>query len=274
MSAIFAERVRVRAHECDTLGHANNAVYIQYLQQATFDAIGAPRANSPMPVLRKLSIEYFTPALYGDELEIATWVMECAVSGFSRGYSITRPADRASVAGARIEWEGPSGTIPADGGLEHALMPLPLKPFTQPRDNGARPFFQALAVRRYELDSTGSVGVSVYFNWLEEATFRAAKFVGWPLERMRSNDFVTFQFRHDAEFTDAAREGDKIVIESRLIDVRRVRGTWLHEVRRAETRALIMRDYSTGAFLDWAGKVRPAPAGMMEALVRAEPAAE
>jgi hypothetical protein len=40
MSAIFAERVRVRAYECDSLGHLNNAVYIQYLLQTTLDAAG------------------------------------------------------------------------------------------------------------------------------------------------------------------------------------------------------------------------------------------
>ena len=28
-----------------------------------------------------------------------------------------------------------------------------------------------------------------------------------------------------------------------------------------------MRDYSTGAVLDWKGKIKPAPTAMMEALV-------
>jgi hypothetical protein len=37
---------------------------------------------------------------------------------------------------------------------------------------------------------------------------------------------------------------------------------------------LLMRGYSTGAFLDWTGKVRAAPAGMMEALMRGEPGQE
>jgi len=66
-------------------------------------------------------------------------------------------------------------------------------------------------------------------------------------------------------------DDDEIEIISRLIEVRRVRGTWLHEVYNATTKTLIVRDYSTGAFLDWDGNVRAGPSEMMEALMRGEP---
>ncbi len=58
----------------------------------------------------------------------------------------------------------------------------------------------------------------------------------------------------------------------RLISVRRIRGTWIHEIVRPVTSTLLMRDYSTGAFLDWEGRIKPAPNAMMEALVQGEPA--
>ena len=67
---------------------------------------------------------------------------------------------------------------------------------------------------------------------------------------------------------DAASDGDGIEIVSRLIDFRRVCGTWLHEVYRAATNTLIMRDYSTGAFLDWEGNIRVGPLEVLEALTR------
>jgi acyl-CoA thioesterase FadM len=116
--------------------------------------------------------------------------------------------------------------------------------------------------------------VVIWAKRLEEVTFRAAKLVGWSLHRMRANDFITLQYRHDAEFFDATREGDEIEIVSRLIEVRRVRGTWIHEIRQSGTDKLLMRDYSTGAFLDWNGEVRAAPVEMMEVLIRGEPAHE
>ncbi len=64
---------------------------------------------------------------------------------------------------------------------------------------------------------------------------------------------------------------DEIEIVSRLIEVRRVRGTWIHEVFLRTTNALLMRDYSTGAFLDWRGYIKAAPTDMMEALLLGEP---
>jgi acyl-CoA thioesterase FadM len=270
VSAIFAERVRVRAYECDSLGHLNNSVYIQYLLQATLDAGGVTAGEGTSLTARKLVIEYQTPARYGDELDIATWIIDSNDPGVVREYAVTRAPDGAKVVAARIEWDGPARRVHAGRGLKRAEMPPPLKPFAPPSDNGARPFRLRQVVRRYELDLAGRVGVAGYFNWLEEATFRAAKLVGWPLERMRAKDFITLQYRHDAEFYSAAGEGDEVEIVSRLIEVRRVRGTWIHEIRRAGTDTVLMRDYSTGAFLDWSGKVRAAPPEMMEALVRGE----
>ncbi len=68
-----------------------------------------------------------------------------------------------------------------------------------------------------------------------------------------------------------AQYGDEIEVVSRLIDVRRVRGTWIHEMFYARTKTLLMRDYSTGAFVDWSGNIKPALMPMMDALMSGEP---
>ena len=239
MTAIFANRFRVRAYECDSLGHVNNSVYVQYLLQTTLDAIGVINSEGASPEARRLEIEYRTPARYGDELDIATWVMGRNDAGFVRGYTITRAADGAPVVGAELEWTNGGRLRQVGSSFERVEMPPPLKTFTPPRDNGALPFHWRQTVRRYELDSTARVGVAVYFNWLEEVTFRAAELDGWSVERMRANDFITLQYRHDAELFAGAREGDEIEIVSRLIEVRRVRCTWLHEIRRAGASGLL-----------------------------------
>ena len=36
MNAIFVHRLEVRFRDCDPMGHANNAVYLTYLEQARF----------------------------------------------------------------------------------------------------------------------------------------------------------------------------------------------------------------------------------------------
>ncbi len=193
------------------------------------------------------------------------------------GHEVMLRGKIAPVVSARIEWVchdhsagRPRGVPEGCIALANPDMPLPLKPFAPTPDNGAHPFYWRHRVRLYELDVTSRVGTAVYFNWLEEATFWAANVVGWPLERMKDEDFITFQYRHDAELFEGASQGDEIEIVSRLINVKPIRGTWVHEIFRPATKTLLMRDYSTGAFLDWKGKIKPAPNAMMTALVQGE----
>ncbi len=271
-------RLHVRADECDSLGHANNAVYIRHLQQATLDALSAPNSGEAFWNVRTLAIEYRASATYGDELAVTTWVIDSDDLRLICGYRVTRSAESVPVVSARIEWDYRDSATqeprPLPGtyrALPEGRMPAPLKSLAEPKDNGAHPFRWRLRVRLYELDTTNRVGTAVYFNWLEEATFRAANVVGWSLQRMRAEDFITFQYRHDAEFLAGASIGDEIEIVSRLVRVQRIRGTWIHEIFRSATDTLLMRDYSTGAFLDWNGNIKAAPAEMMEALVLGEP---
>ena len=279
MGATFTDHVRVRAYECDAFGHVNDAVYLQYLEQVTLDAMGAVNDGDAFWNVRRLSIEYQTPARYGDVLQTVTWVLDADELHVVRGYDITRGAGMPVVL-AEIDWDyrDRASQAPRPVPEEHravpsARVPAPLKPYTTPGDNGSQPFRWRHPVRFYEVDATSRIALAAYFNWMQAAVFRAASLVGWPLEAMRANNFVTLQYRHDAEFFGTASNDNEVEIVSRLIEVRRVRGTWLHEVYNAATTTLIMRDYSTGTFLDWDGNVRAGPADMMEALMRGEPRA-
>lgn len=276
MSSVYTARHRVLAHECDSFGHVNNAAYIRHLEQATLDALGVASLDGALPQPRWLTIEYHAPARYGDEMDVAARVMAVRGAAATWAYRVTRATDGAVAVAAQVAWDGPKGAAPVprpDGHPDVGSLPAPLKPFSPPRDNGARPFRWRQTVRLYELSASGNVGMAAYFNWLEEATFRAARVAGWPLERMKAHNFIAFQYRHDAEFFQSIGYPDEVDIVSRLVDVRRIRGTWIHEVFRAADGGLLMRDYSTGASLRWDGKLRPVPAEMMEALRRGEPPA-
>jgi YbgC/YbaW family acyl-CoA thioester hydrolase len=277
MASPFDYRFRVRADECDSLGHVNNTVYIRHLQQATFDALGTVDDDAFWSA-RKLAVQYHAPARNGDELSVATSVLDADHWLVVSGHEVMGCGKAVPIVSARIEWDCHDRSTRSPRRIpEHCLslaqagMRGPLKPFVLPRDNGALPFHWRHRVRLYELDISGRVGMAVYFNWLEEATYRAANVAGWPIERMQAENFIIFQYRHDAEFFEGASLGDEIEIVSRLTSVRRIRGTWIHEIIRPATETLLMRDYSTGAFLDWRGRIKPAPHGMMEALVQGEP---
>jgi conserved hypothetical protein TIGR00051 len=69
----------VRTYECDSYGHVNNAVYLQYLEYARmeflkdsgFDYTAFRKAGFGLVVAR-VCITYKMPALFGDELTIVT----------------------------------------------------------------------------------------------------------------------------------------------------------------------------------------------------------
>src|SRR5438132_1597117 len=71
---------RVRACEVDSIGHVNNAVYLDLATQAVLDAIedtgwslDRMLAEGSVPVLARADLEYLEGARYGDQLGISTW---------------------------------------------------------------------------------------------------------------------------------------------------------------------------------------------------------
>lgn len=90
--------VRVRFHECDPLGHLNNAVYLGYLEQAAIDH--AALAGWPADRLkaefgaaflaRRHDIEFLQPAFENDILEITTWPETMGGARATRHYLIRK----------------------------------------------------------------------------------------------------------------------------------------------------------------------------------------
>lgn len=76
----FIAHVRVRFHDCDPLGHVNNAVYLGYLEQAAIDhaaAMNWPASRlqdefGALFVARRHEIDFLRPAFENDVLEILT----------------------------------------------------------------------------------------------------------------------------------------------------------------------------------------------------------
>ncbi|HPC18677.1 MAG: acyl-CoA thioesterase [Kiritimatiellae bacterium] len=69
----------VRSYECDSSGHVNHAVYVNYLEHARLQFLRASGFDYPglvaagfNTVIARLIIAYRAPAFAGDELSIAT----------------------------------------------------------------------------------------------------------------------------------------------------------------------------------------------------------
>jgi acyl-CoA thioester hydrolase len=110
----FVSYVRVRFNECDPLGHVNNAVYLNYLEQIAIDHAAVRGWTSSalieqagaLFVARKHEIQYHRPAFEGDLLQVRTWPTEMRGARGYRVYDISRvdPAeDRAGLVDRLLE---------------------------------------------------------------------------------------------------------------------------------------------------------------------------
>lgn len=74
---------KVRGYHIDINGHVNNAVYLNYLEDARDDFLESLGLSLPdlqaqgiLVVLAEVRIKYHRPALYGDRIEVWGWLCE------------------------------------------------------------------------------------------------------------------------------------------------------------------------------------------------------
>jgi acyl-CoA thioester hydrolase len=93
---MFIHRIEVRFRDCDPMGHANNAVYLTYLEQTRFShwrslwGFGTPQLPPGRPgvILARVECDYKRPAKYGDTLEIRMTIAELGRTSFRYEYEI------------------------------------------------------------------------------------------------------------------------------------------------------------------------------------------
>lgn len=277
--------LQIRAGDCDTFGHINNAVYVAFVQQALAEALARAghvadwqHGGQHTWELRSLMGEYRQAARFGDDLAARLWLLR-PVAHLSPGHAgeerlavgceIVRTGrkDKQTVFRSESTWErverasGALAIVPE--GLDAAFSTesgTPLRAFAQPNDDPkARRYVWQHVVMRGEVDPADRAHPQSVYRWLEEAVFDASAQGGWPVERWLAAGAFTLQTRHDTRVQVLPRRGERLAVISTLVDVRRLRGTWLQEMRRIPDGALLLRNYSTGVFLDLDGRPTAAP---------------
>lgn len=101
--------VRVRSYECDSYGHVNNAVYLNYLEYARHEflkdvklSVDGLRAAGHAVWVVEISIRYKKPALTDDELLITTMPVKKGRMSGVLAQRITHGAD--DIAEAQVKW--------------------------------------------------------------------------------------------------------------------------------------------------------------------------
>jgi acyl-CoA thioester hydrolase len=101
----FVIDIKVLPEHIDGLGHANNAVYVSWLEQCAWrhsqslglDLADYRRLDRAMAVLRH-EIDYLASAYCDDDLQLATWIVESDQRlKMNRRFQLWRPSDAATL---------------------------------------------------------------------------------------------------------------------------------------------------------------------------------
>ena len=108
----YAASVAVTPGDIDAYDHVNNAVYMTWFDRAAWEhsaVLGLPiekclLLDRGMAVLRSV-IAYVRPAVLGDTIQIATWLLPAEGKlRVRRRFQVRREADGATLARAEIEY--------------------------------------------------------------------------------------------------------------------------------------------------------------------------
>lgn len=107
----YTARFTVRQYELDVLGHVNNAVYLNWVEQVAIDhveSLGFGRAWSLAHggtwVVRSHLVTYHRPLLYGDAVLVTTLPQSIAGVRGTRRTEIHREHDGVLCTEAETEW--------------------------------------------------------------------------------------------------------------------------------------------------------------------------
>jgi acyl-CoA thioester hydrolase len=131
---VFSHRIEVRFRDCDPMGHANNAVYLTYLEQARLAhwralwgfGLGDVPPGTPGVILARAEIDYRVAAKYGDRLEVRLTVAGLGRTSFTYEYEIVDAAGRlmASARTVQVMYDyGRAVPVPIPGDIRLKLRP-------------------------------------------------------------------------------------------------------------------------------------------------------
>ena len=266
---LIHERIfRVRYYECDAYGHVNNANYLRYMQEATFDASAAAgydlaryEALGCLWLVRETDIEYLRPLRYGDSVRVKTWVADYRRVRFRRMHELYHAASGELAARASTDWiyvnsaTGKPAPVPQD--MIAAFFPegapppaSPPDPFPEPPPSPPGIFKMRRRVLWPEIDGVRHVNNANYLLYVEDCGFQVGDHFGWPSQRMWEAGFAILPRRHRIEYRQSAVFGDEVEVATWAYDIRRATGTRHYLVTRASDSAVLARVNSLYVWVD------------------------
>jgi acyl-CoA thioesterase FadM len=279
--------IPVRPADCDTYGHVNNAAYIAYMEQAFtvwLRDLGVDISSGWMLTgidswqPGEIAVIYNRPAYVGQTLTATIWLENIDQEQLSTGCAISQATGEIALQGyakwRRIDRQSgqllplPAEIIAALGdhsagknkpaGAKTPVLQMPPDPAHE-----VPSFRMPHTVHRSEIRAGDWLQPTAFLHWIEEAVYVASASVGWPAERIVGQGMVIVQHRHDLLIHTLPRRGEEVEVVSRVIAVRKIRGTWQHDIVRRADGALLARNWSVGVFMTREGRPCRPPAEMM-----------
>ncbi|RLZ10960.1 acyl-CoA thioesterase [Acinetobacter sp. 2JN-4] len=111
MSTIFDLKIQVQPEHIDVLGHVNNVVYVQWMQDvaaAHIETLGLGLAQylelKHAMVAVEHHVQYRKAALEGEEIILRTWLDDINALYSFRQYAFYRPKDQSVLFIANTKW--------------------------------------------------------------------------------------------------------------------------------------------------------------------------
>ncbi|MBN8621421.1 MAG: acyl-CoA thioesterase [Anaerolineae bacterium] len=271
MPAVHTAIFKVRHYECDAYGHLNNANYARYMEEAAFEASASvgydkQRYDSMgfLWLAHETEIEFLHPVVYGDTLEVKTWVGDFRRVRSRRFYEFRKAGHPELIARASTDWvylEAASGrpaVVPpemiiafAPEGLEQLHQP-PRQRLSPPPPPPPGIFHQRRRVEWRDIDSAGHVNNSVYFNYIEDCGMQVSVAHGWPLNRSVSAGFAVIARSHHIEYKHPALLDDDLQISTWVFPEGRVSATRFYRITRPADDLLLAEARTRWVWVDLA----------------------
>ena len=270
MAQVYSWRFQVRTYELDASRQVFPATYLNYLEEGAVQASAAAGydydwyfANQRAWVIRKMTMRFYEPALYGDELELHTWVSNAKRVRSDREYDLRRAADDTPIVRARANWVFMNTETMQPQRLPDEFMDS-FQPDdeTEELDTGVlepisvdNPVIHTedRRVQCYEIDPNGHVNHAVYARWIDQSLSQSLRAAGWPPERLAFSDFRMIPISHEIEYLRGALGDEPIRIATGLFQFGLDRASWQTEIQHGATGDPIARSTYTFGFVDERG---------------------
>jgi acyl-CoA thioester hydrolase len=100
----------VRYAESDQMGIVHHASYVIWMEEGRSQYMRAKGVNyadiereGMLLAVAELSVRYISPARYGDDVTVRTWIEEARSRGITFGYEIVNAASRATLVTGQVK---------------------------------------------------------------------------------------------------------------------------------------------------------------------------